>query len=480
MVNFSTILSKAERLARYRSSGVTDTVTNTTKILTNKVETTAAEAIKAVRKAKYKQDLTPLSTDTFTLEPLSKAHEGILNDLQKYVGRSVEDIPIENSIELQELLVKTYRNGSINPSYALKVKLPFLSDNPKEYLQLMEQLEGRIVKYVWEFNPKPLSNLRLNPSQLATYRSLNTTDKLITDFLHSLEGKSFDEARLLINIQSKKLGLSDDNAVRLFRLFETRGLIQQTSENLKHIAYRIGTNDNLKIVSLLEPKFYRVNKDKLTKMLEQLGKNALNLNQTPTSEILKVSRVVDIGGHKVSVCNIDDIPNLSGYFHTPQGWGDSLIGHTENDIYRRFANFKYVFNKPSNGAPVCYTYGTNGKYPLWGNDSGFFVNVPRGNVHAGSTSGLGSTCKSLDDCINMDVANLPTSVSTKLLNGQSIDDIVNTSIKTNRAPEYLCTNGTIQAFYTNDITTMNKAYIELAERYQIPIINLNGKGKLLQ
>lgn len=35
MVNFSTVLSKAERLARYRNS-VTDSVANTTKFLTNK------------------------------------------------------------------------------------------------------------------------------------------------------------------------------------------------------------------------------------------------------------------------------------------------------------------------------------------------------------------------------------------------------------------------------------------------------------
>ncbi|MBS6553164.1 MAG: hypothetical protein KH321_04375 [Clostridium sp.] len=469
MVNFSSILSKAERLARYRSSGATNIIANATKTVSSKVETTTAEAVKAARKAKYKQDLKPLSTDTFTLEPLTKAQEGILNNFQKYVGQSVDDIPVEDCIKFQELLVSTYRNGSIKPSYALKSKLPFLSDNPKEYLQLMEKLDERIVRYAGEFKV----------NQVTAYNSLNTTDKAITDFIHSLEGKTLDEAMLLINTQSKRLGLSDDNAIRLFRLFEARRMIRQSSEKLEHIAYRIGSQDNLKIMSLLEPKFCNVNQNKLTTIIEQVEKNTLKLNQTSTSEILRASKVVDIGGHKVPVCNADDIPNLSGYFHTPQGWGDSLIGHTENDIYRRFANFKHVFSKPTNGNPVCYTYGTNGKYPMWSHDSGFFVNIPRGNVHVGSTTGLGSSCRGLDDCINMNVSGSPLSVSTKLLSGQSIDDVVDASIRIKRAPEYLCTNGIIQAFYTNDIATMNKAYIELAEQYKIPIINLNGKGILL-
>ncbi len=479
MVNIVNILSKAEKLARYRNSGVTNTIADTTKSIASKVETTTVEAVKAARKAKYKQDLKPLSTDTFTLEPLTKAQEGILNNFQKYVGLSVDDIPIEDCIKLQELLVSTYRNGSIKPSYALKSKLPFLSDNPKEYLQLMEKLDEKILKYAGEFKIKPLSNFRLNSSQVTVYNSLNTTDKVITDFIYSLEGKSLDEAMLLINTQSKRLGLSDDNAIRLFRLFEARGLMRQSPEKLEHIAYRIGSQDNLKIMSLLEPKFCNANQNKLTTIIEQVEKNALNLKQTSAGEILNVSKVVDIGGHKVFVCNANDIPNLSGYFHTPQGWGDSLIGHTENDIYRRFANFKHVFSKPTNGNPVCYTYGTNGKYPMWSHDSGFFVNIPRGNVHAGSTTGLGSSCRGLDDCINMNVSASPSSVSTKLLSGQSINDVVDASFRMNRAPEYLCTNGTIQAFYTNDITTMNKAYIELAERYKIPIINFNGKGVLL-
>lgn len=299
----------------------------------------------------------------------------------------------------------------------------------------MEKLDERIVRYMGKFKLNELLNLRLNPSQVETYKSLNTPDKVITDFLHSLEGKSFDEARLLINTQSKKLGLSDDDTIRLFRLFEVQGLIQKTSQNLEHIAYRIGTKDNFKIMSLIEPKFCSVNQDKLTTILKQVEKNTLNLKQTSSGEILKASKVIDIGGHKVSVCNIDDIPSLAGYFHTPQGWGDSLIGHTENDIYRRFANFKHVFNKPTNGNPVCYTYGTNGKYPMWGHDSGFFVNVPRGNVHAGNTTGLGSSCKSLDDCIDMNVSSLSSSVSAKLLSGQSIDDIVNSSIELGKAPE---------------------------------------------
>ena len=120
MVNIVNILSKAERLARYRSSGATNTIDNATKTVASKVETTTSEAVKAARKAKYKQDLKPLSTDTFTLEPLTKAQEGILNNFQKYVGQSVDEIPIEDCIKLQELLVSTYRNGSIKPSYALK------------------------------------------------------------------------------------------------------------------------------------------------------------------------------------------------------------------------------------------------------------------------------------------------------------------------------------------------------------------------
>ena len=119
----------------------------------------------------------------------------------------------------------------------------------------MEKLDEKILKYAGEFKIKPLSNFRLNSSQVTAYNSLNTTDKVITDFIYSLEGKSLDEAMLLINTQSKRLGLSDDNAIRLFRLFEARGLMRQSPEKLKHIAYRIGSQDNLKIMSLLEPKF---------------------------------------------------------------------------------------------------------------------------------------------------------------------------------------------------------------------------------
>ena len=64
-------------------------------------------------------------------------------------------------------------------------------------------------------------------------------------------------------------------------------------------------------------------------------------------------------------------------------------------------------------------------------------------------------------------------VGEMLKKGLSTSEILG---KTTGHNEYLCSNGLIQAFYTNDIKTMDKAYLELAEKYNIPILNLKGKG----
>ena len=86
----------------------------------------------------------------------------------------------------------------------------------------------------------------------------------------------------------------------------------------------------------------------------------------------------------------------------------------------------------------------------------------------------------LDSCIDKYISSngifsTRNNVGEMLQKGLSIQEVQSKTDITMHN-EYLCSNGLIQAFYTNDLKMMNKAYLELAEKYHIPVLNLKGKG----
>lgn len=438
---------------------------------------------KAARRAKYSQAAKAQPT---VVEPkLTTAHHLILKKFNNYLGKNIDEIPLEDCIEMQKLLTSTFRCGSIKDIGFIEGKLPILTNNPEEYLHILKKLEQRINQNSNSVNVSLLSVGRKNKSLIKMYNNLEKTDKKIVDLLHSMDALSKKESELFINSLGRKYGLSHEEQIRAARLYDARNIVKKGTENisdsdLQHIAYRIQSISDLKLFSILEPGFTFKNKDKLSNLIKEISSYKININQTSQEKILLNSKKVNLQGHNVNVCDIDDIGNVSGFFHTPESYGDGMLGiaPVKNDIYRRFGNFKYTFNKPTNDMPVCFTYGANGKYIAWA-DNGFFVNVPKGSIHAGGTHDLGSMCSNLDSCIDSYIFGVEkgkNNVGKLLQRGNSMDNVLASSITHN---EFLCSNGNIQAFYTNDIKTMDKAYFEIAEQYNIPILNLHGKATIM-
>lgn len=497
-------ITKAERLARYRMPS-TSTVTEAVTTLVNGTDDVAKQAQRLARKAKYNSQFqTNPNGDSFVREVTHTAQTGrateiarldantvrILNRFKNYSGKDINSIPVEDCIELKNLLVSTFRTGSIDTKSLsiLKTELPFMTNNPKEYLKLLERLEQRIQQYPIKFDYKSIPQVLTETSAINRYNTLGTTDKVMVDLLQSLKGLSTKEASIIINQSGTRFGLSIDEQVRLARMYEANNILKGRSSvtptEIEHIAYRLQNPKDLELFSIVEPSACKIHNDKLIQSLSKVARKQIQgLEQTSQSEILRYAKETNLLGHRVKICDIDDIKQVSGFYHTPESYGDGMMGNLQglsdltvsNDIYRRFANFKTVFSKPTNDMPVCYTYGTKDNCILWA-DNGFFVNVPKRSIHAGGTSDLGSHCSNLDSCIDSYVFGLSTgsnNVGEMLQKGLSVPEVLS---KTTTHNEYLCSNGLIQAFYTNNIKTMDKAYLELAERFNIPILNLKGKG----
>ncbi|MFI3300586.1 MAG: hypothetical protein R3Y28_04110 [Candidatus Gastranaerophilales bacterium] len=405
-----------------------------------------------------------------------------IDSFSRFINKDIETIPVEDCIELQKQLTKEFRNGSIGNIEELQKQLPFLSNDAKAYLNLMQRLEQRINENNKPFNIIQIRTSLKSESLIDLHNSLNETDVIILDFINSLSNKSLEESNFLINSYADSYGLTNDEQIRLSRILGARHILQEnttglTESDMKHIAYRLKSSDDLKLFAILEPSFIQDNKTKLIQYIREANKYSVELVQTNPNEIFKNSEKISIGGYTVQICDIDKIDNLSGFFHTPESYGDGMwINKVENDIYRRFGNFQYTFNKPTSESPVCYTYGASGEYPVWAKD-GFFVSIPTNGVHAGGMQDLGSNCDDLNNCIDdylFGITKSKNNIAEAVRNGETIETILSNSIKHN---EFLCSNGEISAFYTNDINTMNKAYLELAEKYNIPIINLKGIGK---
>lgn len=363
-----------------------------------------------------------------------------------------------------------------------------MTNNPKEYLKLLERLEQRIQQYPIKFDYKSIPQVITETGAINRYNTLVSSDKVIADLLYSLKGVSPKEAGIIINQSGTRFGLSIDEQVRLARMYEATNILKGRSSltptEIEHIAYRLQNPIDLELFSIVEPTTCKTYNDRLSQSISKvIRKHIQGLEQTTQAEILQYAKETNLLGHRVKVCDIDDIKQVSGFYHTPESYGDGMIGNLQglsdltvgNDIYRRFTNFKTVFSKPTNDMPVCFTYGTKDNCILWA-DNGFFVNIPKRSIHAGGTSDLGSFCSNLDSCINSYVFGLSTgsnNVGEMLQKGLSVPEVLS---KTTTHNEYLCSNGLIQAFYTNNIKTMDKSYLELAERFNIPILNLNGKG----
>ena len=459
--------------------------------ITPSVSTFEHTATTTARKAKYLQVPTQsVAGASENIATQNKIVKNILNWFNGYLGKDIENIPIEDCIELKNILVSTFRQGSIDAHAMamLKTELPFMTNNPKEYMKLMERLEQRIQQYPVRFNYKPITQALTEPNIINRYKALADNDKTIVDLLHSLKNLSPKEASIIINQSGTRFGLSNVEQVRLARMFEANSILKGKSnlsaKDIEHIAYRLQSPKDLELFGIVEPTAYKSYSDKLSQALSKVARKQIqNLEQTTQTEILQYTKETDLLGHKVKVCDIDDIKQVSGFYHTPESYGDGMTGNltgipsltVSNDIYRRFANFKNVFSKPTNDMPACFTYGTKDNCILWA-DNGFFVNVPKRSIHASGTNDLGSSCTNIDSCIDSYVFGFSSgrnNVGEMLQKGLPIPEILS---KTTRHNEYLCSNGLIQAFYTNNLKTMDKAYIELAEMYNIPILNLKGKG----
>ena len=455
------------------------------------VSTFEHTATATARKAKYLQAPTEsVVSASENITAQNKIVKNLLNKFNGYLGKDIDNIPIEDCIELKNLLTSTFRNGSIDTQAMsmLKTELPFITNNPREYMGLLEKLEQRIQQYPIRFEYKPITKVLKEPTATSMYKSLVDSDKTIVDLLHSLKSLSPKEAMIVINQSGSRFGLSNSEQIRLARMFEAtnilKGKTSLSTKDIEHIAYRLQNPKDLELFGILEPTVYKSYNDRLSQALSKVTRKQIqNLEQTTQAEILSYAKETDMLGYKVKVCDIDDIKQVSGFYHTPESYGDGMNGNllgiksltVSNDIYRRFANFRSVFSKPTNDMPACFTYGTKDNCILWA-DNGFFVNIPKRSIHAGGTNDLGSSCSNLDSCIDSYVFGFTSgknNVGEMLQEGLSMPDIL---AKTKRHNEYLCSNGLIQAFYTNDIKTMDKAYLELAERYSIPILNLKGKG----
>lgn len=425
---------------------------------------------KAVRKAKYaNQNTASISMSPSTLKTTQSL-------------KSVDDIPIEECIEMQKLLTKTYRWGSANIPQELKNKYSFFTESPTDYLNAMEKLEQRIQNHLSHFNLISFNTAKVNSNLLSMYELLGNSEKKILNFAYTITGKNENEINLIINKFASKYGLSNLEQVRLARIVEARKIIQNgqlSRQNLQNIAYRIKEPEDLHLFSILEPDFVKQNKTTLRSLISKFNETNIHIPQQTTSgEIFKYAKLRNIQGHSVHITNVEDMHNVYGFFHTPESWGDAMLfgKPVKDDIYRRFANFRYTLGKPTNDMPVCYTFGGNGRYIAWA-DNGFFVNVPKGSIHAGGTCDLGSTAHDINGCIDKYILGdfvSSNNVGKLQKQGKTLSELIEMS--KNSHNEFLCSNGQIQAFYTNDILTMDKAYLELAEKYNIPILNLNGKG----
>lgn len=491
-------LTKAERLARYRMAS-TSTVTEAVTTLVNSADDAAKQAQRLARKAKYNSPFqSNPNIDTFVREVTHTAQTGrateiaklddntvrILNRFKNYAGKDINSIPVEDCIELKNLLVNTFRNGSIDTKSLsiLKTELPFMTNNSKEYLKILERLEQRIQQYPVKFDYKSISEVLTESGAINKYNALESSDKVMADLLHSLKGVSPKDASIVINQSGARFGLSIEEQVRLARMYEATNILKGKSNltptEIEHIAYRLQNPKDLELFSIVEPTTCRTYNDKLIQSISNvIRKQIQGLEQTTQAEILQHAKEANLLGHRVKVCDIDDIKQVAGFYHVPEIQGDYMLNNlpVSNDIYRRFANFKYVFSKPINEAPVCFTYGTKDKCIIWA-DNGFFVNIPNRSIHAGGTSDLGSLITNLDSCMDNYVFGINSArnnVGEMIQKGLSVPEILS---KTTTHNEYLCSNGSIQAFFTNDIKTMDKAYLELAERFNIPILNLKGKG----
>lgn len=451
---------------------------------TSSVASAEPTVTKAIRKSKYLQEPTEtIMSASNNLVTQSKAANNILSKFNSYIGKDVDSIPITDCIELKELLTSTFRTGSLNTNALAMIKseLPFLSNNPAEYIKLLEQIEQRIQQYPIKFNYQSLTSLVKDANIVNTYNKLPNKDKTIVNLLGGLKELSPQEAKVLINQSGNRFSLANEEQIRLARMYEALHILQRkenlSTKEIEHIAYRLQSPKEIELLGLLAPKT-KAYEEKLSKALLKVKRKQINnIEQTTKEEILAKAKPTTVSGHNVQMCNIDDLEKLSGFYHTPESYGDGMMGlPLKNDVYRRFANFKEVFSKPTNDMPVCFTYGTKDNPILWA-DNGFFVNVPKKSIHAGGTGDLGSGCSNLDSCIDSYIFGISSgrnNVGEYLQQGMSMPEILR---KTTTHNEYLCSNGAIQAFYTNDLKTMDKAYLELAEKYNIPILNLNGKGQ---
>ncbi len=450
-------------------------------------------ATATARKAKYLQvPAQSVASASENLVAQNKIVSNLLNRFNSYLGKDIDSIPIEDCIELKNLLVSTFRQGSIDTKAMsmLKSELPFITNNSKEYMTLLEMLEQRIQQYPLKFELKSFTQTLTETNMISKYNTLADSDKTIVDLLYSLKDLSLKEASIIINQSGTRFRLSNNEQIRLARMFEATNILRSNTsivtKDIEHIAYRLQTPKDLELFSILEPKAYKSYGDKLSQALSKVARKQIyGLEQTTQAEILSKAKMTNVAGHNVPVSDIDSIEHLSGFYHTPESYGDGMKAFlspenskglsVSNDIYRRFANFKHVFSKPTNDMPACFTYGVKDNCILWA-DNGFFVNVPQRSIHVGGTNDLGSSCSNLDSCIDSYIFGFTSgrnNVGEMLKKGLSTSEILG---KTTGHNEYLCSNGLIQAFYTNDIKTMDKAYLELAEKYNIPILNLKGKG----
>ena len=349
---------------------------------------------------------------------------GVLTGYPNTAGKDMSlcNISDNNTINVINSLKPVVDNYTDNNFITIK-DYPQLNRNLKDISKLMpeifRQIDGSTVPVD---TIKTLQKVVQNPE----FETLSDNDKKILTLavlLHNTDnttasksGSAFDGFFI-----GKKFGLSDNDAVKLYRIIENSDIITRFMNTTKketaitsNFIINISSVDRADKFDLMAFNLKEGNTFKLARMLyskkdiegltrhldklletriQQIKSSDFVLPQTSADVIMENAQTQNINGYSVKVAKASDIDNFYAFIHTPEA--AFVSGKSSREM--KFANFE-AFKTLEDDKVICTSYVGNGQYGA-ANDVGFIFEVSPQHQYVAFGYDIGSMSKNIPDMI---------------------------------------------------------------------------------
>lgn len=299
---------------------------------------------------------------------------------------SNSEITDENSIKALNK-VKTFVEEYTNNNFVTIKDKPSLNNLLNDIAKDMPELYNQVDDTNSFVNTiKSLQKIVQKPN----YEKLSETDKrvlILATLLHNTDkvSNSTSESAFDAYFISKKFGITDEEAQKIYKIVESSDLInkfmsatrKETVVNTRNSQIKGKDIENVfdllafnlkegNLFELAQMLYTTKEKDGLTRHLDKLlqtrikeiKSNDFMLPQTSQQTYFDYSSEQEIAGHKVKVVQADSIPNMHAYIHTPEA-GYATGGSRDANL----ANFE-IFKDFSDDKVICTSYVTPDKAAL--------------------------------------------------------------------------------------------------------------------